>query len=121
MTVLAKGKTRGQLKAARDRLKAKVDHAENEKVRQRSGEFCEVRIVSGAGAYVGRCQRLATEIHHLLGGWRKRGRGPSALAERKQYVCTECHRGITGTLGGKTLVRVGGVVPHWTDCYRRVE
>jgi hypothetical protein len=112
---LEKGKTRKQLKAARARLQAKVERVENEKVVARSGGRCEVWY---ADEFDGRCIYVATQIHHMLGCWRMRGKGQSALAKHKQHVCAECHRAITGDVNRK-LIRVGGPVPYYADWYRR--
>ena len=70
--------------------------------------------------YPQRCLRVATQVHHMIGGRGKRGRGISALAEHKQAVCDVCHEEITGGIGGKKLMRIGGDVPLWTDFYRGV-
>lgn len=102
-----------------------LDTAENAKVPVRSEGRCEVAVMlvyARAGLKIGalRCDRPATQIHHMIGGRGKRGRGISVLAEHKQHVCDECHLGITGDLGGKRLKRIGGPVPHYTDVYERV-
>lgn len=123
---LQKGKTRKQLKASRARLQAKVEREENKKVVERSGGRCEVMVEHGLtlpDGYVHDpvvilCRRRATQVHHMIGKWRLRGRGKSALAEHKQHVCETCHTAITGDVNNK-LVRVGGPVPHYTDWYRR--
>jgi hypothetical protein len=93
---------------------AKVDRAENGKVRKRSGGRCEV-YVNGA-IYLSRCTRKATETHHLIGGSGRRNRGESIKAEHKLRVCRDCHRDITGTIGGKKLVPVNiGQAREWAD------
>ena len=92
-----------------------LDRLENEKVKQRSGGWCEIHALNREGVAV-RCTRRASEIHHLLGGWRRRSRGPSALAEHKQHVCRRCHQEITGHV----LQHIGPQVPRWTDKYRRI-
>ena len=102
---------------------AAVDKAENATVPERSGGRCEVQVdlrCTAGGSGIFRCTRTATQIHHMIGGRGRRGIGESALAERKQHVCDACHLGITGDLGGKKLKRIGGVVPHFTDCYERL-
>lgn len=103
---------------------AAVDKAENATVPERSGWRCEVvtAYISPRGNVCPqrRCENRATQIHHMIGGRGRRGIGESALAERKQHVCDACHLGITGDLGGKKLKRIGGVVPHFTDCYERL-
>ena len=93
------------------------DEAENKKVRARSGGLCEVAAprMSAHGAFA-RCVRRATQVHHMIGGWGKRARGNSILAEHKQHVCADCH----GNINGHVLQRIGGAVPQWTDYYRRV-
>jgi hypothetical protein len=105
---------------------AALDTRESAKVRKRSGGQCEVREVLELGGWLGpagmpvRCQRAATQVHHMIGGNGKRGRGISALAIHKQHMCDACHLWITGDLGGKKLKRIGGDVPLWTDTYQRV-
>jgi len=48
----------------------------------------------------GRCERClmwfgdALEVHHLLSGNGRRGRGESALEANKLALCRECHREI---------------------------
>lgn len=85
----------------RDERRAKIattDKKENAKVKARSGGRCEVMIVGL------RCKARAGEIHHHLGGWRMRGRGPSALAENKTHACSKHHAQITGNI----LEHLGG-------------
>lgn len=92
------------------------DVRENEKVHERSGGRCEIRIIGEP-----RCKFLAIHVHHMIGG-RMRGRGASALAQHKQHACITHHLGLTGGLGGKTLERVGDPQTPWfTDRYRRVK
>jgi len=67
-----------------------IDKAESAKVKARSRGRCEV-----TQGFV-RCPRRATEVHHHIGGWKRRGRGESALAEHKSHVCERHHREITG-------------------------
>ena len=64
---------------ARDRL-------ENAAVKKRSGGRCEV-VLDGR-----RCRKAGREVHHLLGGHGRRGRGASALATHKVHTCVEHHR-----------------------------
>ena len=52
------------------------DEVESAKVRARSGGRCEMSLS-------GRCRRLASEVHHLMGGIGRRGYGSSALAKNK--------------------------------------
>ena len=80
------------------------DKAESRKVKARSRGRCEV-TVGGI-----RCDRRASEVHHHIGGWKRRGRGASALAENKTHACGEHHRQITGHvlehLGGNRYKRI---------------
>ena len=101
-------------KQAHKKTVVDLDRLENDKVKQRSGGWCEIHELHEGVAV--RCKRRAYEIHHLLGGWRRRSRGASALAEHKQHVCRTCHRLITGHV----LQHIGVQVPRWTDKYRRV-
>lgn len=115
---------KGSAKRARlalKRLQQKVDRRESEKVKERSGGWCEVveEVRSGLSQCGIRCNRAAGHVHHMLYGRGMRGRGESCLAIRKQAVCADCHLAITGDIGGKKLIRVGGAVPHYTDRYRR--
>lgn len=122
----------GPAHAAAKRARRSLDELESQKVRERSAGRCEVWVQciatwkDGGPAYVPgqsivRCDRRATEVMHLLGG-KNRGRGQSALAEHKLHGCHQCHRDIDGDLGGKKLVRFsGGMIPHYTDVYRRIE
>lgn len=104
-----------------------ADRQGSEDVTERSGGLCEVvemrrrwhQWFGDTGPEYMRCFRPATQIHHMIGGWKRRGRGMSAQADRKQHVCDACHRAITGDVGVK-LKRVGGPVPHYSDCYERV-
>ena len=91
------------------------DERESDKVRERSGGRCEIDVIGE-----GRCRRRLQHVHHMIGG-RLRGRGVSALADHKQGACEMCHRGITGGVGGKTLIREGQPLPWRTDRYRRVK
>ena len=62
------------------------ERRENLTVRQRSGGRCEVVLGTT------RCRKAAREIHHLLGGYGRRGRGDSALATHKVHSCVVHHR-----------------------------
>lgn len=100
--------------AAFDKLdrKAKreaLDERESKRVKLRSGGRCEAVIDTL------RCNRRASQMHHMIGGWGKRARGPSVLAEHKQHVCTLCHHQITNHL----ITRIGSAVKRWTDGYMR--
>lgn len=82
----------------------RVDRMESDKVKARSKGQCEV-IERGL-----RCDRRAFEVHHHIGGWKRRGRGASAFAENKTHCCSDCHADITGNvlehLGGNRYRRV---------------
>jgi hypothetical protein len=100
-----------------DRKKTRVtaDETESKKVKLRSGGRCEV-VVQGEG----RCRRRAHSVHHMIGGIGVRGRGVSALAERKQHVC-DGPTGHHGLITDHVLQRVPtGTLPHYTDTYVRV-
>ena len=64
---------------ARERL-------ENANVRARSGGRCEVVLGET------RCRKAGREVHHLLGGHGRRGRGDSVLATHKVHTCLDHHR-----------------------------
>lgn len=111
---LSKG-THGSLQTEQVRkARRSKDERESDKVRERSGGRCEVVVGSK------RCHRASREVHHMLPG-RSRLKGVAVLAQHKQHVCSACHADITGPLGGKRLIRVGGAVPWFTDSYRRVK
>jgi hypothetical protein len=74
------------------------DREGTEEARRRAKGRCEVTI---AGV---RCLRRDCETHHHIGGWKRRGRGASALARNKTRCCARCHPLITG----KVLVHVAG-------------
>ena len=103
-----------------------LDRKESAKVRERSRGRCEVRVNVVAPdtdtvLCVIRCQRLAFQVHHMIGGRGKRLSAEGVKAERKQHVCYSCHLYITGDVGGKRLVLVpSGPLPVYTDCYRLV-
>lgn len=107
----------------RSLARARLDRAENAKVKARSGGSCEVRW-----RYAGqpntiipyRCSDRAVHVHHMIGGRGTRGVGLSRLADHKQHVCSMCHREIGGGVGGRRLRRIGGAVPQWDDVYARV-
>jgi len=107
--------------AKRSRIKAD-DEAENKIVRKRSGGRCEVIELHPnpwdprRSFTAKRCERRAVHIHHMIGGWGKRARGKSKLAEFKQHACVECHSDITGHV----LRREGGNEPHYKDFYHRI-
>lgn len=62
------------------------ERAENMKVRARSGGQCEVVLGEV------RCRKAGRDVHHLLGGHGRRGRGDSALATHKVHTCVDHHR-----------------------------
>lgn len=104
-------------KADRKSARDAKDKAENAKVKARSGGRCEVMEVCFGLPMSKQCQRRGNQTHHMIGGWGKRARGISILAEHKQWVCQRCHDDI----GGHVLQRIGGDPPKWTDCYARVK
>ena len=72
-----------EARRAREQARERVKNA---KVCKRSGGRCEV--VLG----LARCWKAGREIHHLLGGNGRRGRGESALASHKLHTCAHHHR-----------------------------
>lgn len=113
---LAHPKPRAAALDRKDRRSARKaqDEAENKKVRQRSGGRCEVvdyviRVNEPKHPYA-RCWHRAAHIHHRIGGWGKRARGTSILAENKLHVCADCHR----------LIHAHVLVPEG-DSFRRVK
>ena len=110
--------------SARKAAQAKLARAEAQKVRTRSQGRCEVtvRLSVAPDAWMGmRCPMQARAVHHMIGGRGMRNVGRSALAKHQQHVCMQCHRDITGGIGGRRLVlRPAGPVPVWTDQYERV-
>lgn len=104
-------------KAVRTKKRLATDEDESAKVKVRSGGRCEVVWFGRKARTVKRCDKFAAQLHHMIGGWGKRARGKSILAEHKQHVCNDCHPLITGHV----LRRIGGDVPLWTDEYERVD
>lgn len=98
-----------------------ADRKGSRAVKERSGGRCEARAELAGCYMVARCPRRATQVHHMVCGRGQRGIGLSARAEHKQHLCFECHLAITGGIGGRKLVRIGGTVPYWTDVYRQAE
>ena len=98
-----KPRPRALEKADRDKARAKLDRAENAKVRKRSGRRCEriqqYPVRDSSATYVMRCHRAAQgEPHHLKKGYGVRNRGDSILARWKLAVCNgpnSCHDLIT--------------------------
>ena len=70
----------------RRRCQQARERRENAKVRQRSGGQCEVVLGQT------RCRKPGHDIHHLVGGHGRRGRGASALATHKVHACLDHHR-----------------------------
>lgn len=85
---------------------ATTDKQEREKCHVRSGGRCEVKETRPWGQYrfFLRCERRATENHHLIGGTGRRNKGRSILAAHRLDTCDRCHGDITG----KVLVPVDG-------------
>lgn len=107
-----KGRPRALDKAVRRKALEARDKRESDKARTRAAGRCEIEVVGQ-----GRCLRRDTETHHMVGGWGKRARGTSYLADRKQRVCVVHHGQITARL----LRRIGSDVPHYTDTYERLK
>lgn len=112
---LSKGTPKADLKAQRDKLREKVDEAENKKVKARSGGQCEIWWEMKVTAV--RCDNRAAHVHHMISGWGRRARGKSVLAEHKQHACALCHDLITS----HRLRRLGGDEPHYSDIYVRAK
>jgi hypothetical protein len=109
----AKTRPRALDKQARDAKVVTTDKAEDQLVRARAGGQCEVFVVGE-----GRCGRKAEgQPHHMLGGWGRRARGRSALAEHKQHCCRKHHEQITKHI--LRLMVVAGELPRYTDVYER--
>lgn len=99
------------------RDREQIDKAESAKVKARSGGRCEVTI---GGV---RCMRRASEVHHHLGGWGRRGRGDSALAEqnaRVQRPSPADYRTRPDACAREYLSRIlrltGGAPWNWSPC-----
>lgn len=110
----AKQRPRALDKDDRKKLVVTTDKAEDKLVKARSKGQCEVFIVG-----LGRCLKKGEgDPHHMLGGWGRRARGRSALAEHKQHCCGKHHAMITNhTL---RLLVVKGDLPRFDDAYERV-
>jgi hypothetical protein len=102
-------------KAERATKLKKSDAEENVEVKERSKGQCEIRWFGKKARVIKRCEKRATQIHHMYGGSGVRARGKSALAKHKQHACDQCHTWITS----KILRRVGGEERLWTDEYER--
>ncbi len=75
------------------------ERRENAKVRKRSGGRCEVVLGDE------RCRKAGREIHHLLDGTGRRGRGASVLATHKVHACARHHR----------LIQLRWITATWTS------
>lgn len=107
-----KARPRALDKDDKKKLVVSADKAEDKLVKARSKGQCEVFVVG-----VGRCQKKGEgDPHHMLGGWGRRARGRSALAEHKQHCCKKHHDEIT-----KHILRlmVHGDLPRFDDAYER--
>lgn len=109
----AKGRPRALDKADRDKVIVSTDKTEDKLVKSRSKGQCEVFVIG-----VGRCQKKAAgNPHHMLGGFGRRAKGRSALAEHKRHCCQPHHHMITN----HTLrLLVNGDLPRFDDAYERV-
>ncbi|HAM41673.1 MAG TPA: hypothetical protein DCP69_10140 [Candidatus Omnitrophica bacterium] len=99
---LAKPRPRALERADKAKELAKLDRAENAKVKARSGGRCEVNEAMYDVTFRGKtftlpvlCGRRANDIHHLKGGNGRRNRGESIKAAWKLHVCRRCHELIT--------------------------
>jgi hypothetical protein len=106
-----KGRPRRLDRQDRQQAVDKLDRAENAKVKQRSGGYCEVQTPF---EFVQLCGRKASEVHHLLGGIGRRNVGRSILAECKLHVCTRCH----GDISGHVLKPINQQDSEWADKVR---
>ena len=75
-----------------------LERLENATVRRRSGGRCEV-VLGGD-----RCRKAGREMHHLLGGHGRGGRGESVLATHKVHACVRHHR----------LMQLRWIIATWT-------
>ena len=75
---------------------AKIDRAENAKVKARSKGQCEVRTKDYWLQRPLRCNLRASQVHHLISGIGRRNRGASIKAAHKLHVCDRCHSEIHG-------------------------
>ncbi|MFH1558777.1 MAG: hypothetical protein ABII76_28625 [Pseudomonadota bacterium] len=105
MTIHPQPKPRARKLEKSDRAKAtaKLDRAENARVRKRSGGRCEMteRFARFIGSVHGSvhadlrcCRRAAGDPHHLIKGYGQRNVGPSIWAEWKLATCPDCHSDI---------------------------
>lgn len=85
---------------------AAQDRRERMKCRLRSGGQCEVRVrvdIFQGGFFVRRCERQASQNHHLIGGSGRRNKGRSILAAHRLDVCDQCHQNITRHILGPAV------------------
>ncbi len=82
----------------RKRARARHDEQESDRVRARAGGRCESCGRQGPG-----------HVHHLRGGHGVRGRGESASAAWKVFVCAACHEAIH-----RHVLHVEGQPGQWT-------
>lgn len=73
----------------------KVDREQRTICRARSGGRCEV-IEAFITMPHRRCDRRASENHHLIGGSGRRNKGASLYSPHRLDVCQRCHEDITG-------------------------
>lgn len=115
MSGLMFAKPRPRALEKKDRAKAKqsAEGKQDAIVKARSGGQCEVREQTARdglnsyerGRWATRCGRRAFHVHHLLGGFGKRGVRESALSENKLHVCEHCH----------DLIHKHILQTHWKD------
>lgn len=106
-------KPRALEKADRVKTLKKSDEEHNVEVKARSKGQCEVVWFGKKARKVARCEKRASQIHHMYGGSGVRARGKSILAKHKQHVCDSCHSLITS----KVLRRIGKEERLWSDEY----
>lgn len=94
-----KGTPRVILKAKRKAALEAQDRAARKACRLRSGGRCEVVTETPkpetSTMLVKRCQRRATQNHHLMGGNGRRNRRESVLSNSRLDCCSTCHQLIT--------------------------
>jgi hypothetical protein len=93
--------------------KLKKSEEENVEVKDRSKGQCEIVWFGKKARIAKRCEKRASQIHHMYGGSGVRARGKSILAKHKQHACEQCHDWITR----KILKRIGTEERLWTDEY----
>jgi hypothetical protein len=100
-------------KEAKVKKLKKSDETENVEVKDRSKGQCEITWFGKKARTAKRCEKRASQIHHMYGGSGVRARGKSILAKHKQHTCERCHDWITR----KILRRIGTEERLWTDEY----